>query len=406
MLAALLFAPSGAFAQSRRGSQPLTPEQREALVERADELVRGRAYAAGVDFARWEEIRDRYRDRINSAESTGTLTAVLNRALRELGISHLEILPPEAAVQINRTSMSGIGITSQPSGQGVLVVKLVENAPAQKAGVRVGDTIIEVDGKPYSDADQIRGPAGTKVRIKVEREDGSTAEFVITRASFSTIEPETLERLDEEAFKLTVPTFAAGYDRDNIQKLLREARGGKYLVIDLRNNGGGDFANMVHFLSCLLPPGTQIGTQVSREMAERFKLETDGDPDDPVAVAKWSSRKSRTWRSSPVKPFDGKIAVLINRGSASASEIVAAALSELRGAPLVGSRTAGAVLVSTYNRMSDGFLMKVPLSEWVTIKGRRLEGNPLVAEVQVPFSRRGAEESVAVEKALERLRQD
>jgi carboxyl-terminal processing protease len=83
-----------------------------------------------------------------------------------------------------------------------------------------------------------------------------------------------------------------------------------------------------------------------------------------------------------VKPFTGKIAVLTNRGSASASEITTAALKEQVGAIQVGQRTAGAVLASTYGRLPEGWSLQYPVSDFVTGKGLRLESNPLAPDVE------------------------
>ncbi|MBL8759441.1 MAG: hypothetical protein JNK35_13540, partial [Phycisphaerae bacterium] len=146
-----------------------------------------------------------------------------------------------------------------------------------------------------------------------------------------------------------------------------------------------------------------IGTQVGKDMSARFAEETGGDPADAVAVAAWTKSKVRVRRNATT-PYPGKVAVLINRASASASEIVAAALRELKDAPLVGSQSAGAVLVSTYMPAGDGFQMKVPISEWVTIKGRRLEGNPLIADVRVDSRRRSVADDESAKVALDRLR--
>lgn len=395
---------------AQRADDKITPSQRQMLVDRAEEQVKSQAYAAGVDFEkRWPEILSKYQDQIDKATTVSDVTRLLNRALREVGISHLEILPPSVAKDLNKQSIGGIGVSSLPTEdeKATRIMELVKGAPAEKAGLMVGDLIVEVNGKPYANQDQIRGEPGTKVRIKVEREDGSTKEFEITRAVIQLGRTDTLEPVGEDAAVMQVHSFATGYNRAAIEKLFREASKRKYLVIDLRNNGGGDFMNMIHFLSCLLPSRTAIGTQVDREMAQRFAEETGGDESDPVAVAAWAgARRTKTFRSQPVKPFEGKVAVLVNQGSASASEIVAAALRELRGAPLVGTQTAGAVLVSRYSQVGNGFVMKVPLSEWVTINGQRLEGHPLKADVQVRMRRgeRGGNE--AVEKAIERLRQE
>lgn len=399
LVAAVLLGPLA----PRLSAQALTPEQKQQLLDRAERIVKERAFAAGVDFEkRWPEIVSKYRARFDAAEDAAALSRAINRALGELGISHIEFLTPRAAQGLRDTSMVGIGIVSQPTSDGVRVAGIVDDAPAQKAGLRVGDTIVEIDGKPLTSPEQIRGSEGTRLSLKVRSEEGEVRVVELTRARFSTREPATLETLGADAFVLTVPTFSTGYEKSQIEKLIAKARKAPYLVIDLRNNGGGDFGNMVHFLSCLLPSGTQIGTQVGRDMSVRFAEQTGGDAADAVAVAAWSKSKVRVRRNATT-PYPGKIAVLINRASASASEIVAAALRELKGAPLVGSQTAGAVLVSTYMPAGDGFQMKVPISEWVTIKGRRLEGNPLVADVRIETRRRGVADDEAARAALDRL---
>src|SRR5262249_14921172 len=151
----------------------------------------------------------------------------------------------------------------------------------------------------------------------------------------------------------------------------------------LRSNGGGSVLNFIHFLGTLLPKGTEVGTFIDRKMVRQY-LEDTGDKEakpDPVKVAEGSDRKGKINRN-PVEPYTGKVAVLIDRRSASASEIVAAAMRELRDAPLVGDRSAGAVLMSTYVKMDNGFEMKVPTSDYVTIKGLRIEGSPLQPDVK------------------------
>ena len=96
--------------------------------------------------------------------------------------------------------------------------------------------------------------------------------------------------------------------------------------------------------------------------------------------------------------------MLINRGSGSASEICAAALSERASAPLVGTQSAGAVLSSTYAKLSEGFMMQYPLSDYITAKGMRLESNPLKPTHEVKAVRQGDGPDPAVEKAVEVLK--
>ncbi|MCB8932297.1 MAG: S41 family peptidase [Fimbriimonadaceae bacterium] len=179
-----------------------------------------------------------------------------------------------------------------------------------------------------------------------------------------------------------VRTFGADYKRDSIDALFEEASKAPRLILDLRSNGGGLVGNLQHLMGYLLPPGSVMGTFVTRRTATAFESATGGDATDLAAIAEWSRSKLRV-RSRSEAVFAGKIAVLVNRGTGSASEMAAAALRDVLGAPIVGSATAGAVLGSTYSALPHGFRLQYPAQDYVTAKGVRLEGHPLVPDAEV-----------------------
>ena len=118
--------------------------------------------------------------------------------------------------------------------------------------------------------------------------------------------------------------------------------------------------------------------------------------------AAWTRSKLRT-RSLGPKPFEGKIAVLVNRGSASASEIAAAALRDVLESPIIGSATAGAVLGSTYASLPNGFRLQYPAQDYVTLKGQRLEGHPIQPTFEIRTRGFGPDDP-ALQKAIELLK--
>ena len=139
---------------------------------------------------------------------------------------------------------------------------------------------------------------------------------------------------------------------------------------------------MRHLLGQFLPANTLIGTFVSRGMAREFAAKYPDAVPDPIAIAKSTDKKFRTdARGKPT--ITARVAVLVNRGTGSASEITSAALREVLAAPLVGSRTAGAVLASSYAKLEGGFGLQYPLSDYVTGKGVRLEKQPMVPDLTV-----------------------
>ncbi|MFT3687005.1 MAG: S41 family peptidase [Phycisphaerales bacterium] len=361
----------------------LTDEQKEKLLDSVTDLVRERAYATGVDFAKWPDHLKKHQAAIDRATNMTQFSNAVNRALNEFGISHIDLMSPRQAQMQHAPRFGGIGITAEAVETGIRVTSVRDNEPASKAGIKTGDVITEVDGQ-RAELGSIRGLVGTPVKLKVVRsEDGKVSELTVKRAEISIAQPPRLTKVSDDVAMVTIDSFTDEYDRDIVKKVMKEASAYPNLIIDLRYNGGGAVVNFIHFLSTILPKGTEVGTFIDRRMARQFENSDDnkGETPDAVKVAAWSDRKVKINRN-PVDPYTGNIAVLINRASASASEIVAAAVRELHEGILVGEHSAGAVLMSTYVKMDNGFEMKVPTSDYVTIKGMRIEGSPLQPDVK------------------------
>lgn len=359
------------------------PELKAEVLEKVDNLIDTRCYAAGVDFSKWAEHKAKHQTEIDEALTHEKFAAALSKALGEFGISHFKVQSPRAAAQRNRTSMIGVGVSLKLETDGLLIMSLVADGPAATAGLKVGDTIIAIDGEKASAPEMLRGEEDTNVEVRVRGQDGHEEEFILTRKQFSTLRKDSLKWVDEETAVLKVNSFTVGYSRDNIAKFIDEATSkGQNLILDLRNNGGGTTTALNHLLSHFMPGGTPIGTSVSRSIAKAYENEMQGDSKDAIEIAKWSKKKWMT-RQRVNTRFDGKVAVLINGGSGSASEITTAALREVRDAVVVGTPSAGAVLVSTFVVLPGGYAMQIPLEDYVTIKGVRLEGNPIVPDIEL-----------------------
>ena len=406
--------PGRVFAQS------ISEDNKQSILKRAESVIRSRAYASTADFAKWPEIVEKYKDRLDHADTISSFSNVLNRLMNEFGISHLDVMTPRMAEQRSKTSQVGIGIKhsvrSESFPNGLLIDQIIGGGPAERAGIRDDDIILKVDGIELATTEQLRGDEGSVIvltvrRAAAENEEGKIEDITVTRGKFRTRDPESFAKISNDASFIRIPSFDNTYDRRRVESLFKQAADSKYLVIDLRSNGGGATINLGHFLGMVLPRGTEYGTSIDRDTSEKYKEETGKEPSDILAVAAWSRDKWKV-RRNPIEPFAGKIVVLINRASASASEIAAAALKELHDPPatLIGGKTAGAVLVANDVSLPGGFRMMVPISEYVTIKGRRLEGNPLKPDVGGPFSfeRVGnkPETDEVVKRALKELLKD
>lgn len=388
-------------------AQPINSEEKQRIIRETERLVREQAYSAGVDFDKWPQHQKKFQERLDSAKNVREFTMVVNEMLRQFGISHLDVLSPSMAVQSDGGQFSGIGVSLVEGGGGThRIMQVLAGSPAEKAGIKVGDVITAADGKPLEDTRLLRGPNGSQIAVTVRRADGREATYTVTRGKVSFRTPESVLMIDDDTAVVRIPTFHSDYDRSNVTKVMKQVMSKKHLIIDLRDNSGGEVRNMLHFLGFLLPAGQPIGTSVSRDAAEAFKEQEGGDPLDLPAVAAWMKDKIKVMRND-AGPFKGQVAVLTNRNTASASEIIAQAMVELKGGVLVGTPTAGAVLVSTYQELPGGYRMKVPHSEYVTIKGRRIEGKPLQPDhgVVTRGGRDGTEKDPVTQTAVRLLRQ-
>lgn len=384
-------------------SQTLTKEQKETVSGAMSKTIMERAFVPGVDFSKWPEFIAKQQTALDSADDVPKFTTAMNRALRDFGFSHIRLLTPRANENRRTTQRNGIGTSVAPNPEGLAVRSLAEEGPARAAGLEVGDLILTVNGTKAEKTDQLEGELGEKRSLEVKKSSGETVKLEVEIKRYSTVRKETLRWVDDETAVLRVFTFSNGYSQSNIEELMKEANGkAKYLVLDLRSNGGGAVNNMGHLLSLLLPPDTEYGCFINRRLVTDWQALNPDRTIDINLIAQTARSKSKTRTIKQIPAFTGKIAVLINRGSASASEITACALREKAGAKLVGTRSAGAVLASVFGRLPEGFALQYPVSDYVSIQGRRLEANPLLPDVEVTAT--DATKDLTLERAIEAIK--
>jgi carboxyl-terminal processing protease len=397
---ALVGAPSSGLAQTIDKK----PDAKKEVLDKVSELLTTFAYTPKVDFRQWPAFIESEKAKIDDAKTDDEFTAAVNAALGKFGASHIVFTSPRGAEARRTASVVGIGIQGTPAKDGVLIVRVVPNAPADKVGLVPGDIILTVDGKPASGTRGIAGEEGTTVSLQVRKASGDSNQVEIVRKRFSTIRPEEYAVIDGDTASLTIHTFDTTYDADRVESLIAKAADKKNLILDLRDNGGGAVVNLQHLLGLLLPVDTPFGTFISRRVVERYEKETGKKGDDIFKIADWTTQKLKTPRRTETTPFRGRVIVLINGGSGSASEMAAAALRDVAGAMVVGKKSAGAVLVSVIVPATNGFMLQYPLSDYVTIKGQRLEGAGVKPDIEVteakPY-RLPNEPDLTLEKALD-----
>jgi carboxyl-terminal processing protease len=254
----------------------------------------------------------------------------------------------------------GVGITIGVRDGRITIVNMLEGFSAAKQGLSIGDRILEVDGVPVSaeSMDQVRmlvrGTPGTMLRMKIERDgEPGPLEFTLVReeipvrnVAYTGYLPDGIGYIKLERFSRT-----AGED---IRMAIRELRAKgtlKGLVLDLRDNPGGLLDVAVDVASKFVPESSLIVSTRGRK------------------------RESERKYFSAEKPIAGDIplAVLVNRSSASASEIVAGAIQDLDRGVVVGTRTFGKGLVQTISRLSESASLKITTARYYTPSGRSIQ---------------------------------
>jgi carboxyl-terminal processing protease len=322
----------------------------------------------------------RERFEVAAAEGRGrvTMTALAYAAIRamtaRLNDSHTGFVTPEAnrerqLRQRGQAGFSGIGVVLMPRDGRFYVRDLIPGGPALSAGVRPLDRIARIDKTPVGGlrvdevAGMIRGPEGTPVVIGVER-PGRSAPLVITVTRRPIQVPSIFQArvADGGVGYLQLYQFVAGTGRDvrgALDGMLKT--GMRALVLDLRANNGGYLHELTIALNAMLPRGRPIFQETSRGGQQRT-VRTPG---------------------VPVLPQGFPMIVLVDEATASAAELMAAALREQAGAVLVGVKTSGAVEASVLVDLSDGSAVSVTIQRLASGLGRRLEGRGVTPDVQV-----------------------
>ena len=268
-------------------------------------------------------------------------------------------------------SFVGIGIymIADEESDSIIVYYPIPESPAESAGIKSGDKIISVDGTKYTAedfdtiADQIKGEEGSTVNIVVER-DKKELSFDITRAKIIT-NPITTKKLENNIGYLKLPSFdeeTADHFKEKVQELQKD--GATSLIIDLRNNGGGIVDEATEIADFFLEKGKKIISTIDNNDKEEITYSEN----DPI--------------------FNMKTVILVNENTASASEILTAALKDYDKATVVGTNTFGKGIIQTVFTLSDGSGLTITTAEYFTPNGENIHkvGITPDEEVNLPES--------------------
>jgi carboxyl-terminal processing protease len=264
----------------------------------------------------------------------------------------------------------GVGIEISQENNQLIIVAPIEDTPGHKAGLKPGDFILAINGEPTQDmsmqeaVSRIRGPKGTEVELTVMHRDAKTPRHVrITRDTIPLISVKS--KVLEEGYHWLRLTRFSGRTTDELHEALKEAgkKGAiKGLVLDLRNNPGGVLEQAVSVSDTFLKSG------------------------DIVSIRGRNNEKLREYKAKPHKTdMYAPMVVLINAGSASASEIVAGALGDQKRALILGERSFGKGSVQNIIELADGSGLKLTVALYYTPSGRSIQAEGIQPDIEIPF---------------------
>jgi len=260
--------------------------------------------------------------------------------------------------------ISGIGAQVEFIDGILTILAPLPDSPAEKAGLLPGDQVLQVDdvslnGLGFMEAvNHVRGPQGSEAKLLIRRNGG---EFTVMVKRDTIQVPEIKLEWVGDIPVVKLVQFGRTTERE-FRELMQsiQVKGARGVVLDLRNNPGGLLHAAELVVSNFLPLGSKVAT-----------------------IASTGEKRDEITRDPPTIGENVRMAILINKGSASASEIVAGALQDHKRATLVGEQTFGKGTVQQLVDFTDGSSLKITIAEWTTPNGRKIEGTGITPDIVV-----------------------
>ncbi len=320
-------------------------------------------------------------DPIATADPEEISDAELKEIVSNIGDPYAVYYTASEYAEIEKRYMGdfiGVGImVTMDDDKNIVIMSVIEDTPAAEAGIKAEDIIVKVDGKKPADVDDavqmITGEAGTKVKITVRRGD-ETIDFDLLRQKIETdsVAYDVLEDHPEIGY-INITSFIKGTD-DEFKSAVKEleAKGCTRFILDLRDNGGGLTDPSIEIADYLLP--------ACKIMSESTK---DG---------------SETIHNSDASSADLDMVILVNGNTASASEILAAALQDNKAGTVIGTKTYGKGVTQILQKFSDGTAVKLTVTEYFRPNGKTVNGIGITPDIE-------AEGEEVLDEALRELGQ-
>lgn len=323
---------------------------------------------------------------VNDTDDVKLIDGAIDGMVKSLNDPHSNYLSPKmykTLMEQTEGSFAGIGVVmGMDNEQKVHIVGIMENSPGQKAGLQEGDEILAVDGVPVTQmafdevAAHVRGQAGTDVVLTIMR-DNTNQDITITRDNIK-LKTVGHKMLDNNIGYIQIVSFS-----EDTANEFNEAyndlknQGMKALVLDLRNNPGGLLTTCVEIAKKLVPKGEIVSIVDKQGNKETY--------------------------SSSLEAPEYPLVVLINKNSASASEILSGAIQDTKAGTIIGNTSYGKGSVQTILPMFEDDAVKLTIAKYYTPSGRSIDGTGITPDIEINLDE-NATSDTQLDKALEILK--
>lgn len=323
---------------------------------------------------------------VNDTDDVKLIDGAIDGMAKSLNDPHSNYLSPKmykTLMEQTEGSFAGIGVVmGMDNEQKIHIVGIMENSPGQKAGLQEGDEILAVDGVPVTQmafdevAAHVRGQAGTDVVLTIMR-DNANQDITITRDNIK-LKTVGHKMLDNNIGYIQIVSFS-----EDTANEFNEAyndlknQGMKALVLDLRNNPGGLLTTCVEIAKKLVPKGEIVSIVDKQGNKETY--------------------------SSSLEAPEYPLVVLINKNSASASEILSGAIQDTKTGTIIGNTSYGKGSVQTILPMFEDDAVKLTIAKYYTPSGRSIDGTGITPDIEINLDE-NATSDTQLDKALEVLK--
>jgi carboxyl-terminal processing protease len=393
---------------------PVLPTRSEAtsqIFAQVWQTVNDNFYDPKFNGINWSAVRKKYEPQVTQSKSSEEAAALINQMLSELNTSHTHLFTadepayyqilgifvprsPELRKQLQtffpngKIEYSGIGIVTQDIADKIFIRAILEGSPAAEAGLQIGDRILKVNHRPFHPIDSFKNKAGQKVTMSIERSPGNQQNIIVTpklldgTTMFLDAQAASTQIIEREGKKIGyvhIWSYASEQYQEQLEEdlLYDHLKDADALVLDIRDGWGGSPATVLNIYTGRGPSITNIGR----------------------------NGRAFTYDSYWKQP----VVMLVNEGSRSAKEILAYGFKQYDIGPVVGTKTAGAVVAGRPFLMDDGSILYVAVADVYVDGKQRLEGKGITPDIEVPFPLEYAQgvdpqKERAIELALEAVK--